>query len=259
MLSLSAIKTLILKLFDLKEEELKKTLLLQLNIFLLITTLLIVKPTVNSMFLSELTSDALPLGYVLTAIISILGSYVYNVMLELKSLNTIIEGTLVASVFSLIILGVAFNFKFSGYWLYIPYVWVAIFGLLTASQFWILANLVYNAREAKRVFGFIGAGAIAGGIFGGYVRSLLANFISTENLLFVAAFLLLGCFPITSYIWKHEVKSLNTFQVSIRTKTKSESPFKLIKQSRLLTLIATVIGISVLIAKLVDYQYSDYA
>jgi AAA family ATP:ADP antiporter len=259
MLSLGAIKALILKLFDLKEEELKKTLLLQLNIFLLITTLLIVKPTVNSLFLSELTSDALPLGYVLTALLAILGSYFYNDILERKALNTIIERTLITSVISLIIFGIAFNYKISGFWLYIPYVWVAIFGLLTASQFWILANLVYNAREAKRVFGFIGAGAIAGGIFGGYLTSLLTTFIATENLLFVAAFLLLGCFPITRYIWKNEVKSLNTFQVSIRSKSKSDSPFKLIKQSRLLTLIATVIGISVLIAKLVDYQYSDYA
>ena len=54
------LKKYILKAFDLKEEELKKTLFLQLNIFLLITTLLIVKPTINSLFLSELTSDALP-------------------------------------------------------------------------------------------------------------------------------------------------------------------------------------------------------
>ena len=63
------IKQYILKVFDIREDELNKTLLLQLNIFLLITTLLIVKPTVNSLFLSELTSDALPLGYVLTAIV----------------------------------------------------------------------------------------------------------------------------------------------------------------------------------------------
>lgn len=259
MLSLKALKTLILKLFDLKEEELNKTLLLQLNIFLLITTLLIVKPTVNSLFLSELTSEALPLGYVLTALIAVFGSYFYNGILERKSLNTTIDRTLITSVVSLVIFGIAFNYKISGFWLYIPYVWVAIFGLLTASQFWILANLVYNAREAKRVFGFIGAGAIAGGIFGGYLTSLLTKFIATENLLFVAAFVLLGCFPITRYIWKNEIKSLNTFQVSIRSKSKSDSPFKLIKQSKLLTLIATVIGISVLIAKLVDYQYSDYA
>jgi AAA family ATP:ADP antiporter len=253
-------KRYILKAFDLKEEELKKTLFLQFNIFLLITTLLIVKPTVNSLFLSELTSDALPVGYVLTAIVAIIGSYFYSKALERYSLNKIIENTLLGSVFSLIIFGVAFNLGWAkGLLLYIPYVWVAIFGLLTASQFWLLANIVYNVREAKRVFGFIGAGAIAGGIFGGYLTSILTNIINTENLLFVAAFLLAGCLPLTRYIWKNEVVKLNTFQVSMRTGSKGESSIKLIKESKLLTLIAIAIGVSVVVAKLVDYQYSDYA
>src|SRR5690606_8673878 len=58
---------------------------------------------------------------------------------------------------------------------------------------------------------------------------------------------------------KNEVLKLNPFQVSGRTLQKGESPFKLIQQSKLLSLIAVVIGISVLVAKLVDYQYSDYA
>ncbi len=260
MLIRSILKRYILKVFDLKEEELHKTLLLQLNIFLLITTLLIVKPTINSLFLSELTSDALPLGYVLTAIMAIVGSYFYDKILEKYPLNKVIEGTIIGSVISLVIFGIALTFNIAGgLILYIPYVWVAIFGLLTASQFWILANLVYNVREAKRIFGFIGAGAIAGGIFGGYLTSILTTFLRTEVLLFVAAFIVFFCLPITKYIWKTEVVKLNTFQVSLRTNPKGESPFKLIKQSKLLSLIAVVIGLSVLVAKLVDYQYSDYA
>ena len=258
--ALNILKTYILKVFDLKEEELNKTLLLQLNIFIIITALLIVKPTINSLFLSELTSDALPLGYVLTAIMAIIGSYFYDKALEKFSLNIIIDRTIIGSIISLIIFAVALNFNLAkGYLLYIPYVWVAIFGLLTASQFWILANLVYNVREAKRIFGFIGAGAIAGGIFGGYLTSLLTNILDTEDLLFVAGALLSVCIPITRYIWKHEVVKLNPFQVALRTEPKTDSPFKLIKQSKLLKLIAIVIGISVVIAKLVDYQYSDYA
>ena len=257
---LKVLKIYILKVFDLKEEELHKTLLLQLNIFIIITTLLIVKPTINSLFLSELTSDALPLGYVLTAVMAVIGSYFYDKALEKYPLNIIIDRTIIGSVISLILFAIALNFNLAtGLFLYIPYVWVAIFGLLTASQFWILANLVYNVREAKRVFGFIGAGAIAGGIFGGYLTSLLTNFLNTEDLLFVAGVLLTICIPITRYIWKNEVVKLNTFQVAIRTDPKSDSPLKLIKQSKLLKLIAIVIGISVLIAKLVDYQYSDYA
>ena len=253
-------KKYILKVFDLKEEELPKTLLLQLNIFIIITTLLIVKPTINSLFLSELTADALPLGYILTAVMAVIGSYFYNKALEKYPLNIIIDRTLIGSVISLVLFSIALNFNLAvGPLLYIPYVWVAIFGLLTASQFWILANLVYNAREAKRVFGFIGAGAIAGGIFGGYLTSILTNFLNTKDLLFVAGALLAICIPITRYIWKNEVVKLNTFQVALRSDPKTDSPFKLIKQSKLLKLIAIVIGISVLIAKLVDYQYSDYA
>ena len=260
MSAINIINSYILKVFDLKKEELNKTLLLQLNIFIIITTLLIVKPTINSLFLSELTSDALPLGYVFTAIFAIVGSYFYDKALEKYTLNIIIDRTIIGSVISLILFAITFNFNLAnGFLLYIPYVWVAIFGLLTASQFWILANLVYNIREAKRVFGFIGAGAIAGGIFGGYLTSLLTNFLDTEDLLFVAGVLLSFCIPITRYIWKHEVVKLNTFQVALRSDPKTESPFKLIKQSKLLKLIAIVIGISVLIAKLVDYQYSDYA
>ncbi len=257
---IETVKTYILKAFDLKEHELKKTLLLQLNIFLIITTLLIVKPTINSLFLSELTSDALPLGYILTAIMALLGSYSYNWALERFTLIKVITMTFVFSIASLVFFGLAFQLNFArGFFLYIPYVWVAIFGLLTASQFWILANLVYNIREAKRVFGFIGAGAITGGIFGGYLTSILAKLLSAEGLLFVAAGLLVFCIPITKHVWKMEVPRLNTFQVSKRHGPKEKSPFKLIRKSKLLSHIAIVVGISVLVAKLVDYQYSDYA
>ena len=87
MSALNLLKIYILKVFDLKEEELHKTLLLQLNIFIIITTLLIVKPTINSLFLSELTADALPLGYVFTAMMAIIGSYFYDRALENYPLN----------------------------------------------------------------------------------------------------------------------------------------------------------------------------
>ena len=255
-----AIRKYLKLFFRLNDEEISKTLLLQLNVFLLITVLLMVKPSINSLFLSELTADALPLGYVLTAVMAIVGAFFYNKVLEKYALNKVIENTIVSSMACLILFGLAFHFDLANGWLlYIPYIWVAIFGLLTASQFWILANLVYNIREAKRVFGFIGAGAIAGGIFGGYLTSILAKITETQNILFIAAFLLAGCFIITRYIWKAHVQSLNKFQISNRTVVKQESAFKLIKNSTLLSHIAIVTGIGVLIAKLVDYQYSDYA
>lgn len=251
----------LLKLFDLHENELQKTLLLQLNIFLLITTLLIVKPTINSLFLSELSSEALPIGYILTAAFAIIGSYFYDKTLEKYALNKIIERTLIGCVLSLVLFAVLLNFGLSlGYFMYVLYIWVAIYGLLTTSQFWILTNLVYNIREAKRVFGFIGSGAIAGGIFGGYLTSLLSQFIDSENLFFIGAGFLFFCIPISRFIWKNEVKTeVDNLTKNQYSAFKGEHPIKLIKKSKLLSLIAIVIGLGVIVAKLVDYQYSHYA
>ncbi|GAK98417.1 hypothetical protein JCM19314_2448 [Nonlabens ulvanivorans] len=59
---------------------------------------------------------------------------------------------------------------------YAFYLFVGIYALLVTSQFWVLANVIFNIREAKRLFGFIGAGGIAGGIAGGYVTSILVPF-----------------------------------------------------------------------------------
>ena len=183
------LKNYIFKIFEIKESELNKSLLFFTYIFLIITTLMIVKPTINSLFLSELDSKALPLGYILTAIIAIIGSYFYNRALEKRALNKIIEETLIISIISLIIFGIGFRLHIAkGLVLYIPYIWVAIFGLLTASQFWILTNLVYNVREAKRVFGFIGSGAIAGGIFGGYLTSFTYSYYRSRRFTFYSSF-----------------------------------------------------------------------
>ena len=41
-----------------------------------------------------------------------------------------------------------------------------ILGVLLISQFWTLANVVYDPRQAKRLFGFIGGGAPLGGMAG---------------------------------------------------------------------------------------------
>ena len=82
MLNKKNLNKYVLSIIDIKEDELKKTLLLQLNIFILISTLLIVKPTINSLFLSELSADALPIGYVLTAFFAIIGFYEMSRRLE---------------------------------------------------------------------------------------------------------------------------------------------------------------------------------
>lgn len=254
------IKKFIQRTFDIRSGELAVSLFMQLYIFIIITTLLIVKPTVNALFLSELTAASLPYAYLLVAVVAVCSSYFYNRALKKFSLLQIIRVTLLISGLVFLSLKVLLNLDyFSESLLYFYYVWVALFAVLSTSQFWVLANLVYNIREAKRLFGFIGAGAIAGGIVGGYLTNLFAPLIGNDNLMIIAAILIISCIPISNIIWKKRVRQLSTFRQKQRTYATNESSFKLILQSKHLTYIAGIIGMSVLVAKLVDFQFSDIA
>jgi AAA family ATP:ADP antiporter len=245
------------KIFDIRSGELAISLLMQLYIFLIISALLVVKPTVNALFLSELGADALAEAFVIIAIAAILGSLLYNKSLERFKLKSLIRYTLIVFTVIFIIMGTLIaSGYFNSFLAYTFYTIVALFALLATSQFWVMANVVFNVKEAKRLFGFIGAGGIAGGIFGGYLTSLLAEHIGNGALLIFAGFLIMGCIFVMNAIWKHRIDKLSSFKRKERATVSSENSVKLIFRSRHLTSLAAVIGIGVLVAKLVDYQFS---
>lgn len=254
------LRKFIQKTFDIRSGELGVSLLMQLYIFLIITTLLIVKPTVNALFLSKLTSESLPYAFLFVALVAVGSSFFYNKALKRFSLLRIVTATLIISGLIFISLKILLSFHYFSTWLlYFYYVWVAIYAVLATSQFWVLANLVYNIREAKRLFGFIGAGAISGGILGGYLTNLLAPVIGNDDLMIIAALIMFACIPLLHIIWHKRVKNLGVFRQQQRTYASDEPSFKLILKSKHLTYIAGIIGVGVIVAKLVDYQFSDMA
>ncbi len=249
--------------FDIRDGEIRISFFMQLYIFLLITVLLMVKPTVNALFLSKLGAVQLPYAYMLVAVIAVIISYFYNKGVKQFSLRRITTGTLI--FFSLIFALLSFLMyanSVNNWVLYGYYLSVSIFAVLVTSQFWIIANMVYNAREAKRLFGFIGAGAIAGGIFGGYLTTIIASSFGNRVVILVAACLIVCCVPILQTVWKLRVEKLNIY---IRKQRKGaiqssySSPFKLIINSKHLTYLAAIVGVGVVMAKLVDFQFSDFA
>jgi AAA family ATP:ADP antiporter len=251
------------RVFDIRRGEGRRVLWMQLNIFLIISTLLIIKPTAGALFLAEVGVDKLPVVFILTALAAGIVSYVYGRILPLFSIGRTMVGTLLVSVGCLVLFGVFLARPLPPHaLLYGLLVWVSIFAVLSASQFWILANVVFNAREAKRLFGIIGAGAISGGIFGGYLTSVLAPLLGSANLLFVAAGFLFVCTPLTAFIWRNHVRRVQpAFQHKQETAAdrNDAATWQLILRSEHLRYLTLLIGLSVLVAKLVDYQFSAIA
>ena len=257
------IRSALERVFAVREGELFRAFSMQLNIFLIITTLLIIKPVVNSLFLSTYGIESLPNAYIFVALIAGIITTLYAKIVARVSFIYLNIATLFSSVFALVFFGVALQTGIWSNWLmYIFYIWLAIFGVLTTSQFWVLVNFVFNEREFKRLVGIIGAGAIAGGIFGGYLTSFLSGYLESERLPFVGAFTIALCIPLTMLIYQRCKKANGAFLAHKRIaedSKASDNPIRLILQSKHLTLLAAIVAISNVVAKLVDYQFSGMA
>lgn len=258
----SGVERFFRKSLDIREGEGSRAALMVTHIFLLISALMIVKPVVNAMFLTRFGVSRLPFVFILVALFAGAASRYYSILLKSHNLYQLIDRTLCAMIGSLLLFWALVHWRvFQGWALFAFYVWIAVFSLLSTSQFWILANTVFNPREAKRLFGFIGAGAIAGGIFGGYLVKFSAGAVGSENLLWICAVCLIGCLPIPRMV-RHKTASEEVLQKNRQEEhagALSQSPLKLIRNSRHLSLLAGIIGVSVVVGKLVEYQFSAIA
>jgi len=249
--------------FNIREGELKVVLLMQLYIFIIIAVLLLVKPTITALFLSHLGTNNLPYAYLLVAVAAIMYSLFNNWLIPRFSIKTIAATTIV--LFSLAFFALYYIINYAGMderALYLYYLGFSLFGVMVTSQFWIIANIVFDLREAKRLFGFIGAGAIAGGITGGYLTTVISVYFGNGMAILIAAILLLMCLPLLYIIWNIRVEKLNKYikeKRKINKKTKYNSALKLVLKSKHLSNLALIVGVSVLVAKLVDFQFNDYS
>src|SRR3954471_4256457 len=73
------------------------------------------------------------------------------------------------------------------------YVWVNCFGIIASVQAWSFANSLFDTRQAKRLFGLVGAGASLGAILGGLLARVLVPVVhGPVNLLLVLTVLILA-------------------------------------------------------------------
>ena len=257
-------KYFLTKTIGLREAEISRAVLMFFYIFFIIASLLIIKPVRNSLFLVEIGPASLPYAFILVALVSIIVAVGYS---RITAKVNIIPRTVFSLVFFIISLFGFWLLLSSGYrriwFIYTIYVWVAIYGALAASQFWLLANLVFNVREAKRIFGFLGMGAISGGIFGGYFTRILAPISGTESLFLFSILFLVVCIFILKSVSSLSYDRINKPVLSKRTQFRKESegenPIKLIANSRHLTYMTLIVVLGVIVANLVDYQFNTIA
>ncbi len=73
--------------------------------------------------------------------------------------------------------------------LWLLYVWTGVFGTLATIHFWLSISSALTVTQAKRLFGPVGAGALAGAICGSASARVFVSLTETRNLVVIAA----GC------------------------------------------------------------------
>ena len=131
-------------------------------------------------------------------------------------------------------------------------------GLLLISQFWTLANNVYDPRQAKRFFGFIGGGAALGGLTASFLVQQLVERVGFNNLLLVSTVLIVGCMGIVTAVMTRS-KGLALKDIASPGKEKGvgrNEAFRMLRESKHLQVIAVVIGLASMGASLIETQLS---
>jgi ATP/ADP translocase/HEAT repeat protein/CRP-like cAMP-binding protein len=240
---------------DVRKEESTGTLLMFLYAFLAMTAYNIIQPLTRSNLIRDLGAVNVP--WVILGAGLFLGTLMlgYARFVSLLPRRWALPTTQLIMAAVMVIFWVLFPRY--GDWVSVAfYIYGMLLGILLISQFWTLANGVYDARQAKRLFGFIGGGVSLGGAMGAGLTAALAERLGTNTLLLVSAGTLVACAAIVFFIMGRERDAAVSAAAAVDEErgVGLAKAFALLRGSRQIQLIAVVIGFGSLGAALIDQQ-----
>jgi len=221
--------------------------------FLAMTAYNIIKPITRSKFISDLGADNLPWVQLGAGLLIGLIMHGYAHALTFIPRRWTIPATQAGCVGLLLVFWALFTAGYEAASVAF-YVLGLILGILLISQFWTLANDIYDARHAKRLFGFIGGGASLGGATGAAITAAAVSRVGTVNLLLVGAAVMVLCLLLVLVIVRREERA-GISQAPIEAEgVGGTEAIRLLRESRHLQLIAVIIGCAAMGAVIIEQQ-----
>ena len=191
--------------FNLQRGDGRRAALLFTYLLVIITAYQLGKTARDALFLSVFKASKLPYADMAIALSVGFVIAIYVTIGRRVQLRDLLVGCLL--LFAAVQTGFWYLAKFHPglTWQYPAfYIWVGIVGVLAPTQVWTLANYLLTTREAKRVFGIVGAGGISGWIVSGILADKLASTkgLGTESLLLAMALLLVVCCWLVILLWR---------------------------------------------------------
>lgn len=241
---------------QLREGEATTALLMFLYSFLAMTSYNIIKPITRSQFIASLGADNLPYVQFVAGVLIGFLMQGYTFLMRGVLRRHIIPATQAGMAILLVVFWFLFT-AIGADWIAVAfYILGLILAVLLISQFWTLANDVYDPRQAKRIFGFIGGGSSLGGAMGAAITAYLVQTIGAKNMLLVSAAIMGVCVAIVMFVIKREERagSSDATRTGEEKTTSGAEAIQLLRSSRHLQIIALVIAFAAIGAAVIEQQ-----
>ena len=240
-------------IFSIRQDEAATAGLMFVYSFLAMTGYNVLRPITRSKFITALGADNLPYVLLFAGVLIAVLMQGYSRATSLIPRRWAIPSAQLA--ISAILLVFWFLFGSDAVWISVAfYVFGLMLGILLISQFWTLANDIYDSRQARRVFGIIGGGASLGGASGAAITALTVSRIGSDNLLLVSAVAIVACAGIVAVIVRRQPVHGASAAGGEEAGVGGAEAIRLLAQSRHLQLISVVIGFAAIGAAIVDQQ-----
>jgi AAA family ATP:ADP antiporter len=136
---------------------------------------------------------------------------------------------------------------------FVFYLWITVVIALNLSQIWAFAAQLFDPRQAKRVFAFLGAGGLLGGIAGGQTAVLATQMADTRAALLAGAIALVAAAFLVA-------QAARLAGLAARQKAdgggKPARALAEVARSPQLRMMAIAFGLSIVVAQIVDLQFN---
>jgi len=238
---------------NLRDNEATTSLMMFAYSFLAMTAYNIVRPITKAKFIGSLGADDLPYVELAAGVVIGIVMHLYSHGVARLPRRWVISGTQGVEAALLGLFWVLF--RTDAAWVSVAFfVLGRMLGILLISQFWTLANDIYDARQAKRVFGFIGGGSALGGATGAGITAFVVQEVGTDNLLLVSAATLTVCLVLVTLIVRRYQPKGKVEAAGDERAVGGGEAIRLLRSSRHLQAIATVIGFAAIGAAIIDQQ-----